>query len=132
MDLDRELTAAVGMAAEALADTRELSRLLRPPVLDELGLEAALRWLVRRIRENSGLTVELDCASGDGRLEISDDGKGFDVSRVLGSDASSDGFGLRAIADRVELFAGKVRFDSAPGEGTTIVVRLPRDGSESR
>jgi two-component system, NarL family, sensor kinase len=40
-----------------LDDTRSLSRLLRPQILDDLGLEAALRWLARSVE---GMKVELD------------------------------------------------------------------------
>jgi signal transduction histidine kinase len=39
-----------------LDDTRSLSRLLRPQILDDLGLEAALRWLARSV---DGVRVEL-------------------------------------------------------------------------
>jgi signal transduction histidine kinase len=54
----RELDEIAEIAGSALAETRELARLLRPPVLDQLGLEAALRWLARRFSQ-SGLEVEL-------------------------------------------------------------------------
>ena len=37
----------VEIVAGALQDTREMSRLLRPSMLDDLGLEPALRWLAR-------------------------------------------------------------------------------------
>lgn len=50
-----------GLARNALDETRELSRLLRPPVLDDLGLEAALRWLARTLRERTGLVVSVEC-----------------------------------------------------------------------
>lgn len=40
-----------------LDDTRSLSRLLRPQILDDLGLAAALRWLARSV---DGLRVELE------------------------------------------------------------------------
>lgn len=40
---------ALDLAKLALQDTRQISRLLRPPVLDDLGLPAALSWLVRQI-----------------------------------------------------------------------------------
>jgi signal transduction histidine kinase len=57
--LGRELASAVEMAAAALADAREMSRLLRPPVLDDLGLVPALRWLARTLEERTGLVVEV-------------------------------------------------------------------------
>jgi two-component system, NarL family, sensor kinase len=44
------------LVQSTLDDTRSLSRLLRPQILDDLGLEAALRWLARSI---DGLPVRL-------------------------------------------------------------------------
>ncbi|UYC13703.1 sensor histidine kinase [Xanthomonas sp. CFBP 8445] len=38
---------AIQLCTQALEDTRQMSRLLRPPILDDLGLEAALGWLGR-------------------------------------------------------------------------------------
>jgi two-component system sensor histidine kinase UhpB len=54
-----ELRESVAVAARALAETRELSRLLRPPVLDDLGLQAALRWLTRSVEARTGIRVAL-------------------------------------------------------------------------
>ncbi len=47
---------------QTFAETRALSRLLRPQILDELGLEPALRWLARTVGETHPLaiTVEID------------------------------------------------------------------------
>jgi two-component system NarL family sensor kinase len=50
---------SVEMARLALHESRELSRLLRPPVLDDLGLAAALSWHARTLEERTGLTVQL-------------------------------------------------------------------------
>jgi two-component system sensor histidine kinase UhpB len=60
---------ALEMVAQALADTRELSRLLRPAVLDDLGLEPALRWLVRSVGERFGIEVNLVVHGLDDRIE---------------------------------------------------------------
>ncbi|HEX6204152.1 MAG TPA: sensor histidine kinase [Thermoanaerobaculia bacterium] len=57
--LSEDLAAAAEMAGGAVHDTRELSRLLRPPVLDDLGLVPALRWLVRTLEKRTGLAIEL-------------------------------------------------------------------------
>lgn len=51
---------SVDLATTALAEVRRMSRALRPSVLDDLGLEAALRWLIRTTSQSSGLDVELD------------------------------------------------------------------------
>ncbi len=52
----------IEMLVQVIEDVREMSRLLRPPVLDDLGLEPALRWLARRIRESGGPEVKVDAA----------------------------------------------------------------------
>lgn len=53
------VAAALALCGQTLEDTRELSRLLRPPILDDLGLEAALRWLARSQSQASGARIEL-------------------------------------------------------------------------
>ena len=59
----------IDIARQSLEDVRELSRLLRPPVLDDLGLVAALQWLARRTRESSGLIVNVKASTLPERLE---------------------------------------------------------------
>ncbi len=53
------MDAALDLCANTLADTRELSRLLRPQVLDDFGLEAALHWLGRTLAKSSTLQIEI-------------------------------------------------------------------------
>ncbi|MGH8172646.1 MAG: sensor histidine kinase [Rhodanobacteraceae bacterium] len=54
------LARARDVAQTTLQETRALSRLLRPQILDDLGLEAALRWLARSVHDTHGLAVNLD------------------------------------------------------------------------
>ena len=73
-DLRRAATSArlddsVEMARMALNESRELSRLLRPPVLDDLGLGVALSWLARTLEARTGLKVELALDGLDERLD---------------------------------------------------------------
>lgn len=68
-DLKPAFEELVETATGALNDTRELSRLLRPPVLDDLGLLAALSWLKRTLQQRTGLEVTLEHEGfGDERL----------------------------------------------------------------
>lgn len=53
------LAASIALCVQTLEDTRQLSRLLRPQVLDDLGLEAALHWLARSIEDGGKLRIEL-------------------------------------------------------------------------
>jgi two-component system sensor histidine kinase UhpB len=57
------------IAELALRDVRELSRLLRPPVLDDLGLKAAMHWLARTMRAQAGLAVSVEWQGEEGRLD---------------------------------------------------------------
>jgi signal transduction histidine kinase len=59
-DASERLDASIALCGQTLEDTRQLSRLLRPQILDDLGLEAALQWLVRSLADASGLRIELE------------------------------------------------------------------------
>jgi signal transduction histidine kinase len=54
------LARASAVAQSTLQETRALSRLLRPQILDDLGLEAALRWLARSFHDDHRIAVGLD------------------------------------------------------------------------
>ena len=51
------LGACIDLCSQTLEDTRQLSRLLRPQVLDDLGLQAALHWLARSVQAPGRLQV---------------------------------------------------------------------------
>ena len=54
-------------------------------------------------------------------LSVSDDGRGFDVATV----GRGSSFGLVGMRERVLMMGGTLDIDSAPGEGTTLSVRIP-------
>ena len=62
------------------------------------------------------------------RLRVTDDGQGFSM---LGVDSTSH-FGLQLMRERVELAGGVLLVDSHPGEGTTVLARLPIDEKQTR
>lgn len=63
------LLEAAALCAETLEDTRALSRMLRPQILDDLGVEAALGWLARSVGESAALAVEVETGALDEPLE---------------------------------------------------------------
>jgi signal transduction histidine kinase len=50
---------ALATCVQTLEDTRQMSRLLRPQILDDLGLSAALRWLARSVGDAAGIDCQL-------------------------------------------------------------------------
>ncbi len=61
--LRSRLEAAIALCSVTLEDTRNLSRMLRPPILDDLGLEQALRWLARSMAEAGGPQTAVEIES---------------------------------------------------------------------
>lgn len=57
---EARLSDALALCDGALQETRHLARLLRPQILDDLGLEAAIRWLARSTGEQARCRVEVD------------------------------------------------------------------------
>lgn len=55
--LREQAEAAISLCRGSLEDTRQLSRLLRPPILDDLGIEAALHWLARSVDGSGPMAV---------------------------------------------------------------------------
>jgi signal transduction histidine kinase len=53
---------------QCLAETRTISHLLHPPLLDESGLPSAARWYLEGFSKRSGIEVALDIHDDRGRL----------------------------------------------------------------
>ena len=73
---------------------------------------------VERHAEASQLTVCLSYADGV-TLSVQDNGQGFDPAAV-----DPERYGLAGIYERAALVDGQVTVDSAPNEGTTLIVRI--------
>jgi two-component system sensor histidine kinase UhpB len=157
------------LTAGALEEVRRLALELRPSVLDDLGLVAALGWHIDEYNTHHRTKVELamrgidrrlpaelelalfrvtqealtnvarhaeakrarvDLTRDDGwvSLSVRDDGRGFDVAEALGR--KKRGLGIFGMQERVSLLGGEFLVSSAPGEATTVRVRIPLKGAE--
>jgi len=67
------------------------------------------------------LGVSLAASNGHIELTVTDDGRGFDLESVR----RSGGLGLVSIEERAHLVDGDVQILTAPGKGTTVLVRVP-------
>ncbi len=71
------------------------------------------------------VAVRLSCDQVTARLEIEDNGAGFDPAAALRNGSSLAGWGLVGIQERAELAGGEFKIVSAPGKGTILSVTLP-------
>jgi signal transduction histidine kinase len=73
---------------------------------------------VRKHAEAGRVAVALDYGTTAVRLEVRDDGRGFDP-------ATASGFGLRGMRERAAQVEGTLRVVSRPGAGTSIMLEVP-------
>jgi len=146
-------------AQEALKEMRMLIFELRPSILGQLGLRAALEQRLRLVEEQVGLTAALKwrvnspldkhleetlygiaqealnnivkhararnlfvhvVQSGQSLiLRIEDDGVGMDVENLPVA-----GLGLKTMRERAEAIGGKLRLQSALGQGTVVTFEV--------
>lgn len=59
-DLPNRRADCLELLDEAITNVRELSQLLRPVILDDFGLDAALQWLVERFQDRTRIQVEFE------------------------------------------------------------------------
>jgi signal transduction histidine kinase len=74
--------------------------------------------------EAGRVTVTLEIAERLVRLEVADDGIGFDRAEVR---RSSGRFGLTSMRERAEALGGVLRVETEPGEGTVVRLEVPGD-----
>ena len=84
----------------------------------------SIRACLENVLRHSGATVaEVDLAYTEKELTVivSDQGNGFDTSAI-----PADRLGVRySVVDRIRVAGGSTKIWSAPGAGTSIVIRVP-------
>ncbi|GJI97064.1 hypothetical protein RugamoR57_37820 [Duganella caerulea] len=158
------LAEVAGLAQDAIDTVRRVITDLRPSVLDQLGVWAALEWYAEQVERRSGLhcqctvapaaaalelgaerstmlfriaqegltnvvrhaeasnaTLQVDYADGVLELRISDDGQGIEAERLL----NRESWGILGMHERCRHFDGELKITGKPGEGTTLLLRLP-------
>ena len=119
-ELSAETQGKVATRCEVLGEPRRL-----PPDV-ELGLFRIAQEAVRNVRKHSGATVAtliLQFGPSETYLEITDNGRGFQIGRAGASKEIH--LGLVGMEERAKLLGGTCTVQSAPGQGTTVSVSVP-------
>jgi signal transduction histidine kinase len=120
-----------GVTVSPIPVTIEAEGIGRPPPLLEAALYFCCMEAVQNAAKHSGaarVTVLLRQDGGRWRLDVTDDGSGFDQTSSL---VPAAGAGLLNMRDRLDAVGGTVSIASRPGAGTTVSAvgpAAPRDG----
>lgn len=74
---------------------------------------------IRKHAKAKKVLLKLYLEAGDLNLSIIDDGVGFDKARKL------SGIGLSNIQNRVTFYSGSMRYETSPGNGFALHIRIP-------
>ena len=123
-----ELTVAEGLAEDALEPAVEV-QLLR-----------IIQEALANVRKHAGagvvrVSLDVEGSQPAGRVmqvTVQDDGRGFDLA--LPSAGGEQSFGLGIMRERAEGIGSRLELHSTPGQGTSVIVRvpLPKGGRDGR
>ena len=155
-----------GSIDASIQTVRKIATDLRPGILDNLGLVAALEWQAEEFQKRTGIAcdfaaklddawlnselctalfrifqetltnvarhaqatkvlVTLSESEGQAVLAVQDDGQGIQEQQSNWRQS----LGLLGIQERVFGFGGEVMIAGAPGQGTSVTVRVPLSGA---
>lgn len=107
-------------------ETKGMDKRLLPEV--EAGLFRWTQGAIGNIAQHSkakNATIVLEYGDSELSLCVSDDGQGFDVSKVTDIDESGRGRGVFSMKERIRLLGGSCQIESQPGQGTTVRGKVP-------
>ncbi len=107
-------------------ETKGMGRRLPPEV--ETGLFRVIQGLVGNVAQHSrakNAQITLEYRGDELFLRVSDDGQGFDVSKITDVEDSGRGRGVFSMRERIGLLGGTASIESQPGRGTTAWARVP-------
>lgn len=98
-----------------------------PPLSIQIFVENAMKHGVFQKPEGGTICVRSYMTQSDVYIEVEDDGVGFDPSTLQSGDGHR-GIGIKNAIYRIEnTVGGKCDIRSAPGQGTTVIVKLPKN-----
>ena len=77
--------------------------------------------------KSKNIVVTINETSNAIQTTISDDGRGFNINKVMDNYEQRGSLGMINIRERTELIGGELTIDSAPGEGTRFIITVPKE-----
>jgi signal transduction histidine kinase len=129
---DAEGTTQLSLKVRSLDSTGEL-------LLPEEKIEAALFAIAQEAVNNAlkhaearNIVVELGETPTEIYVKVNDDGNGFDVAAAKDQSARQGSLGMVNLRERAELIGGQLQLHSEPGQGTEVMVRVPKAEEERK
>jgi two-component system, NarL family, sensor histidine kinase UhpB len=134
------LVAAIEAHARTLQESTtvevRVEREALPPRLPA-ALELAVYRIVQEALTNAlrhadatRITVRLEVRDGWLRVEVSDDGRGFEAGPLVRGERI--GLGIGGMQERARYLGGEVEIESRHGEGTRVLALIPVEGASGR
>jgi PAS domain S-box-containing protein len=113
----RRASVAVRFSAKNMPDNLD-------PEIQTTCFRIAQEAITNAVRHASATQINVNLGGEDRtfRLQVRDDGKGFDAESAQ---TQTIGLGLLGMKERAALVGGRTRITSAPGKGTTVDATLP-------
>ena len=70
----------------------------------------------------SGVVIEIKNTPGNVTISVADNGNGFSIKEI----ENKKTMGIMGMKERAEIFGGKLDIESSPGNGTKIILSLPK------
>jgi len=106
-----------------------------PPLRLSPEIETALFRVIQEAVANvarhaaaRNVCISFNVADDNAFISIKDDGIGFDINALAIEPDTGRGLGLLGMEERVELLGGELEIQTAPGQGTQILIQVPLDG----
>ncbi|HWY40647.1 MAG TPA: transporter substrate-binding domain-containing protein [Chthoniobacterales bacterium] len=113
----RRASVAVHLSAKGMPENLD-------PEIQTTCFRIAQEAITNALRHSNATRIDVDLGreNGNFRLQVRDDGRGFDVESAQ---AQAVGLGLIGIKERAALVGGRAKIISSPNKGATIEVSLP-------
>ncbi len=117
-----------GIAVRCEGEEEEKGRV--PSEVETALFRAVQEAITNIVKHAQAETVLIQCSRTPEAvtIEVEDDGQGFDPASISETAASGRGLGLAGIKERVEILGGSAIIQSAPGQGTRLVLKVPLRG----